>query len=240
MDLKKKYQDYKKKRTYQRMMRRMKSRNVTRSKVLYFFVIYGSIAGFAYFIASLIFGWPKLFALSPIFVLIAAFVFHSLKKNWKLIWLYIRDMEQGRLLLYLNDRTTWSYEHKLKTVRWVYLRKSTIRNERRLYLNNKLHDGIELTANEKAEMRCKIAVCPQQMLDGFNKAILVDALIYAHRNICVLDENIREILQLTDENISKFSLQQEIRKIKGEVDTKKEKELLEIGRRKSKELNGGN
>ena len=59
-----------------------------------------------------------------------------------------------------------------------------------------------------------MVTCPQQLLDGFNKTMLVNALIWAHTRIQVLDDEIRDILELTDENIEAFDIYKEIAKIK--------------------------
>lgn len=237
MELKKKYQEWNKRRKVKKAMRRM-NRSVTRSKVIYGIFVYGGIVGFVYGISCIFTGLPWIFALTPLVVILAAFIFQSLKKNWKLIGLYVRDMEQGRLMLYLNNHTVWSYEHKMKAVNWVYLRRKTIRNERRLYLNNKLHDGEKLTDKESVEYACKAVYCPQQIMDGVNKAFFVDALIWSHRNNQVLDENLREIMELTDDNIANFNLQKEINRCRADKNKKEEERLLEIGRKRSKKLNG--
>ncbi|WP_372647793.1 hypothetical protein [Draconibacterium sp.] len=237
MKLKEKFKEWNKRRKVKKAMRRM-NRNVTRSKIMYAVVIYGGIAGFFYGIASIFTGWPRVFAFTPVFIIIAALALQFLKKNWKLIWLYVRDMEQGRLLLYLNDHTVWSHEHKMKVLAWVYLRRKTVRKERSLYLSNKLREGEKLCHRESIELGYHSVFCPQQILDGVNKAILIDALIWAHRNVQVLDDNLREILDLTDENIKNFSLQREINKCRKDIDKKEEERLLEIGRKRSKKLNG--
>ena len=56
--------------------------------------------------------------------------------------------------------------------------------------------------------------CPQQLLDSFNKAMLVNALIYAHTNIHLLDDHLRDLLELTDENMANFDLKKEIDRCK--------------------------
>ena len=65
-------------------------------------------------------------------------------------------------------------------------------------------------------------------------------MIYSHRNIQVLDDNIREILDLTDEHINNFNLDAEINKCRADKAKMEEERLLEIGRKNSKKLNGRN
>nr|WP_319265256.1 hypothetical protein [uncultured Draconibacterium sp.] len=239
MNLKEKYQKWNKRRKVKKAMRRM-NRNVTRAKVIYAILIYGGILGFIYGVTCIFTGWPWIYAFTPLWFIIGAFVLKFLNKNWKLIWLYARDMEQGRLLLFLNDNTVWSHEHKMKVVKWVYLRRKTIRNEHRLSLNERIRNGIKLTEREKIEMRYKSVFCPQQMQDGVNKAFLVNALIYAHRYIQPLDDNLRKIMQLTDDNMQKFDLNKEIDRCRKDKASQENDRLLEIGRKRSKKLNGSN
>ena len=67
------------------------------------------------------------------------------------------------------------------------------------------------------------------MLDGINKAILINALIDAHKNISVLDDELREILELTDENMEKFNMSREINRCKKQEYAKNYDKLMEIG-----------
>ena len=73
-------------------------------------------------------------------------------------------------------------------------------------------NGVALSRYEKVFGGYKTVSCPQQILDGFNKAMLVNALIYAHTNIHLLDQELREIMELTDENMAAFDLNVEIDK----------------------------
>jgi hypothetical protein len=75
-------------------------------------------------------------------------------------------------------------------------------------------EGGSLTKKEKRLMRKKIAFCPQQLLDGFNRAILINALIYAHVNISLLDQEVRDKLDLTDEHMASFRIKDEIERCK--------------------------
>lgn len=123
----------------------------------------------------------------------------------------------------------FSEEHKSRLLRWVYLSKKTVRNERWLFLGNKIKEGRELTKPEKKEYGYKTVICPQQLLDGFNKSILVDALIYAHKNIQPLDDNLREIMELTDGNMDKFNIAVEIDRCRTDNRSAKQKKYEEIG-----------
>ena len=123
-------------------------------------------------------------------------------------------MEQGKLMLFLNTESTFSDEHKMKVVQWVYLRRKCIRTETKLKLTNKVMNGEKLNSEERILVRYKTVSCPQQLLDGFNKAVLVNALIYAHVNICLLDQELRDIMDLTDQNMASFRMQDEIDKCK--------------------------
>jgi len=203
------------------------NRKVTKARFLYLYIICGAIAGLAYFIISLVFDLPKHFALTPIYLLIGFIVCRFMVKNWKLIWLYVRDVEQGRLLLFLNDHTHWSEEHKMKVIKWVYLRRKSIRKETFAIIAQKVMEGKELTPEEKKGYKCKAVYCPQQIKDGFNEALLVNALIYAHNNIQVLDEDLRDIMNLTDDHIIKFNLVREYKKAGGDDYEK----FMEIGKR---------
>ncbi|MEN6621974.1 MAG: hypothetical protein ABFD50_10540, partial [Smithella sp.] len=75
---------------------------------------------------------------------------------------------------------------------------------------------------------------PQQLLDGFNKALLVHTLIYCHQNIQVLDPEIREIMDLTDDHIHSFDLQAEINRCRTREEREKIEKYMEIGRNASK------
>jgi hypothetical protein len=205
--------DLKKKLRYKRAKWKYRNRSITRAKVLYQYFIFSAIGMFLYAISCIFTGYSFWYVISPLVLLVSYFIMVFLKKNWKIIWLYIRDVEQGKLLLYLN-RFHYSEDHKMKVIKWVYLRRKTIRNERWLELSNKVGEGKELTKREKKEMKFKVAYCPQQVLDGFNKAILIDALIYAHTFIHILDDELRDIMDLTDENMMKFNLQNEIDRCK--------------------------
>ena len=83
----------------------VKDRKVTKARFLYLYVIFGSILGFLYFISALIFDFPKHWALTPAYLIVLFLVGRFFMKNRKLIWLYIRDMEQGKLLMFLDDTT---------------------------------------------------------------------------------------------------------------------------------------
>lgn len=224
--------DLKKKWQYKKAAWRFKNRSITRAKVLYWYFIFGGIGMFLYAISCLFTGFPFKYAFSPVVILIGYFLLIFLKKNWNLVWMYIKDMEQGRLLMYLDRNTHYSEEHKIKLLDWVYLPRKTIRNERWLKLSNRVREGKELSRSEKKEIKFKVATCPQQLLDGINKAILVSVLIHAHTYIQILDDNLREILELTDKNMNKFNLQDEINRCK----TKDERDKINKYKAKGMEI----
>jgi len=198
------------------MRKQIKNRAITKARFLYLYFVIAGIAMFVYALASVILRYFTDIKLSlwytplPIVLLLFWFLGIMTVKNYKMFWLFIRDVEQGRLMLHLIDSTHFGQLHRDKLVQWVYLRRKSIRNETWLKLSNKVRDGIELTKEEKKQFKYKVRVCPQQILDGVNKAILVNALIWAHKNICVLDDELRDILELTDENIDKFDMGREI------------------------------
>lgn len=214
---------------YKKAKWRYRNRKVTRAKMLYWYFIFSGITMFLYAISCLFTGLPYIYVLAPLAALIGYFVLISLVKNWKLIWLYIRDVDQGKLLLYLNKNTNFSTPHKLKLVHWVYLRKNTVRNERWLELGDKVRNGNELTLEEKVEYRSRVVYCPQQVRDGVNEAILINALIFAHIQIHVLDDNIRNILNLTNDNMNSFDLQREINRCKVTEEKEKADEYAKKG-----------
>lgn len=216
---------------------RIGNRKVTKARFLYLYIIFGSILGLGYFIASLFVPiLPSILALSPIGLILAYVIGRFLVNNWKLIWLYVTDVERGRLLLYINKNTHWSEDHKLKVIKWVYLGRNKVRNETRMELINKMSLGKELTSEENIKIKFAPVFCPQQIHGdqaGFNEALLVNVLIYAHRNIHVLDSDLRSIMNLTDENIMKFNLNRESEKCLDEKYAK----MRKIGERNSKRLN---
>lgn len=213
---------------------RFTNRNVTRATILYWYIIVGSIGGILYAVFSAIFGWDMAYSFTPIYLLIGYFLTLFVKRNWNLLWLYLRDIDQGRFLLRLNDRTHFSDKHKLMLVSWVYPRRNNIRNEMWVKIGNLIRDGKLVTKRERNMHKKKIVSCPQQLLDGINQAILVDSLIYAHRNIRTLDPEIREIMNLTDENILAFNLQREINLCRTKESRKEIERLTRVGEQISK------
>jgi len=235
-NLKTKLADCKKSYDRWRGKRRFRNRDVTKASFLYYFIIISSVLMFGYAIISLLAkGLPFWITFLPLIILAAYLIFAFIRKNWRMMWLYVSDMEQGRLLLYLNDHTAFSTEHKRRLVNWVYPKSNYVRNELLLKLKEDVKNGIELSAKERLQINRKAVFCPQQLLDGVNKAFLVDALIYAHENILPLDDDLRDKLELTDDNIMKFDLRAEIDKCRRKEDRKKYDKLIEIGMRKVKE-----
>ena len=194
--------------------KRFQNRNITKAKKLYWYLVLSGIFMFGYAISCLFTHFSFIYTFTPI-VLILVYLFAILiRRNWKVIWLYVRDTEQGRLLLFLNQNTHFSEDHKMKLIQWVYLRRKTVRKEVSLKLRDKVMNGEKLNPEERILMGYKTVLCPQQILDGINKAILVNALIYAHVNIHILDQELRDILDLTDEHMASFRIQNEIDKCK--------------------------
>jgi hypothetical protein len=211
---------------------KIQNRKVTKARFLYLYTIFGAIFGLAYFMLSFFVDIPWHWALSPLYGIVLFVVGRFVIKNWKLILLYVRDIEQGSLLLYLNDNTHWSEKHKMKVINWVYLRRKTVRQETYAKITGKLMDEGSLSKEEARKLKYRSVYCPQQIKDGFNEAMLVHVLIYAHRNIQVLDDDLREIMSLTDENMLAFSLSKEAEK----ATSKKYQKMMETGKRVSENL----
>lgn len=210
------------------------NRRVTKARFLYLYVIFGSTAGLIYFVFSLFAGFPWHWSLTPIYLLAAWLAIRFIYKNWTLIWIYISDIERGKLLLFLNEHTHYSEPHKLMVIDWVYLKRRTIRLETWQELSHKALEGKTLSNEEKRLLKYRVVICPQQVKDGFNEAVLVNALIYAHNNIQVLDKEIRRIMHLTDHNMLAFDLGAEHDKCLNQ----KHQKLIEIGKNASKKLSG--
>lgn len=213
---------------------KVKNRKVTKARKLYLYIVFSSVAGLMYFFSALYFGLPKHWSFTPVYLLVVSVLFNFIKKNWRLWSIFLVDMEQGRLLMYLNDYTTWSEEHKLRVIKWVYLRPNRVRLETFQEIQNNILNNQEEPEDRKRLLRCKPVACPQQIKDGHNEAFLVNALIYAHINIQVLDDDLRELMKLTDDNIMAFDLDREIDKMRAD----KYKKYIEVGKKHSKRLNG--
>lgn len=199
---------------YQLAKWRYRNRSITRAKVLYWYVISAGISMFMYGVSCVFTGLPWYYGVSPIALLVVYFVLYFIRKNWSLIWIYIKDVDQGKLLLHVNTNTNFEETHKRKLIQWVYLSRNRVRNERWLLLSEKVRIGEKLTMEETVEYKSKVVYLPQQLRDGINEAILINALIFAHLQIHILDDNCRSILDLTDANIAKFDLQKEINRCK--------------------------
>lgn len=206
-----------------------KSRTITQSRVLYLYVIFGGIAMFLYGIACIFTGWPFKYIFIPIIGLIGWVIGKFTIKNFKVLWMYANDVDRGKLHLALNNMTHFSETNKMRLVEWVYPKRNQVRNETWLRLGEKVRTGQELTKDEKKQAAKKVVICPQQVLDGVNKAILVYALIHAHKNICVLDDEIREILELTDEHMDAFNIEHEIDKCRKDEYKKDYDRRMKIG-----------
>lgn len=194
--------------------KKFRTKSITKAKLLFMYIIGAGIASFLYAISCLFTGYSLWYAAIPYSLLIIYGIAVFIWKNWKMIWVFIQNVERGRLLMFLNNSTHFEYSHKMRVIEWVYPRSGSVRNETRSKLGKKLMDGKELSLEEKKLMKKKVVTCPQQLLDGFNKTMLVNALIWAHTRIQVLDDEIRDIMELTDENIEAFDIYREIAKIK--------------------------
>jgi len=229
MDIKKKWQE--KKANW-----RFRNRGLTKAKILYYYLIGSGVVAFLYAISCIFTKLPYWYALFPFMWLVAFGLFQVLKKNWKLMYIYLHHVDRGRLLLSLSE-THYRETHKLKLIKWVYPGRNMIRMERWLELTNMAKEGKELTDPQKAEIkRKKVVICPQQLQDGVNKAILVHHLIYAHHNIQFLDDEIRGLMKLTAENMHKFDLKTEINRCKTTEEKEKIAKYMEIGKKATKKM----
>lgn len=189
--------------------KKFRNRSITKAKLLFIYIIGAGALSFIYAISCVFTGFPLIYAALPYSLLIAYGIGVFLWKNWRMIWVFIQNIERGRLLMLLNNSTAFEYSHKMKVIEWIYPRKNSIRFERWQELGQKQ----DKTPEENKELRKKqVRWCPQQLLDGVQKMILVRALIYAHENIQVLDDELRGIMQLTDENIDAFDFYAEVAK----------------------------
>lgn len=194
--------------------KRFRTKSITKAKYLFMYFIFAGIVSVIYAVSCLFTGLSFWYSAIPYSILVIYLIGVFIWKNWKMIWVFIQNVERGRLLMFLNANTHFEYSHKMKVIEWVYLKRNAVRSETRIKLGKKMMDGNELSPEEKKLMKKRIVSCPQQLLDGFNKAMLVNALIWAHTRIQVLDDEIRGIMELTDENIEAFDIYQEIAKIK--------------------------
>lgn len=208
-----------------------RNRNLTKARFLFFYLVGSGIGMFLWSLFCIFTGQTELliYVITPIVLMLTYFLMLLLVRNFKVLVLYAFNYDQGRLMVALNDGTHFSEGHKLKLVHWVYPDKKTVRNEKWLELSQKARMGTELTKQEKKLMRRKVATCPQQLLDGFNKALLVNTLIYAHRRIKPLDEDLRNLLELTKENMDAFNLEVEINKCRTSEYQKQYNKAMEIG-----------
>ena len=189
--------------------KKFRNKSITKAKLLFIYIIGAGIVSFLYAISCVFIGLPYLYAAIPYSILIVYGIGVFVWKNWRMIWVFIQNVERGRLLMLLNNSTTFEYSHKMKVIEWIYPRSSSIRKEKWM----RLCKDADLTDKEvRKELKKKKVVCPQQLLDGVQKLILVRSLIYAHENIQVLDDELRGIMQLTDENIDSFDFLAEVAK----------------------------
>lgn len=212
----------------------IRNRKVTKARFLYLYIIFGSLSGFIYFLLSLILGLPKIYSLVPLFILVGFVVLWFIYNNWKLIWFFIIDTDRGKFRLILDKFTVFSDSKKLRISKWVYLDKKTVRIETWGKLSKKVIDGEELTKEEKILYNSDTIMLPLEVMDNsINELLFRNALIHTHINMKPLDDELRKILDLSDEKILAFDFNKELEKINGT----KDKKLIEIGKRKSLELN---
>ena len=191
-----------------------RTKSVTKAKLLFIYITVAGIVSFIYAISCVFTHFSYWYAAIPYSLLAFYGIGLFFWKNWRMIWVFIQNIERGRLLHVMNNETAFEYSHKLKVLDWIYPRKNMIRKEHKNKIDSKIYHGLDLTKQELKDNKKKVASCPQQLLDGVQKLILVRVLIYAHENIQVLDDELREILELTDENIDKFDFDAEVERIK--------------------------
>lgn len=212
-----------------------RNRKVFRAKFLYYYLIVGGIVSFVYAISCIFTKLPFWWAFIPLLLLIASFALRMIKRNWKLAWVFFTNVKRGKLLIRLNEYTHFHHSHKMKLIKWVYPGRKYTRLERWRTINDTLiKNKLELSNSERREMRRKIIICPQQVLDGINKALLVDSLIYAHNYIHFLDDELREIMELSDDNMMLFSLQAEVNKCKKKDLSDEYEKYMELGKKLTK------
>lgn len=217
------------------MKKKIKNRAITQARFLYLYFLISGILMFGYAIASVLLRYfteinlPLKYTPAPLLFLIGWFLAKLTIKNYKTILLYLKDVNQGRLMLNLIETTHFGPLHRDKIVKWVYLPRKSIRNHVWLNLSYKVQNGIELTKEEKKQYKYKVRILPQQVTDGINKAILVNALIWAHKNVCVLDDEVRDVLELTDANMDKFDMGREIDRCKKEAYREDYNRRMKIG-----------
>lgn len=187
-----------------------KNKEVESARYLYWAILATGVFMFVYGILSIVLGLVIYPIFAPISLMAIYFVFSWVWKNWKLIMLYVSDINRGKLLLFLNDNTHFSAVHKERLIKWVYPRRKNVRSEVRGELMQRVSEGETLSRKEKKILRKNTVICPQQLVDGFNKAVLINSLIYAHVNIKNLDTFIRDKFDLTDEHMSSFRIKDEI------------------------------
>jgi len=185
-----------------------RTRSITKAKLLFIYIIGAGMVSFIYAISCVFTGLSFWYAALPYSLLLVYAIGVFIWKNWRMIWVFIRNVERGRLLMLLNNSTEFEYSHKMKVIEWIYPVSGQVRLERWQELGQKT----DKTKSELKEFRRDQVKCPQQLFDGVQKLILVRSLIYAHENIQVLDEELRRIMELTDENIDAFDFLAEVGK----------------------------
>ena len=210
----------------------MKSRKVSKARFLYLYIIFGSISSLVYFVLAILKGWPKHYGLTPFYLILAFLVVWFFYKNWKMIWFFVIDVDRGKLLLFLNKATQWEEGHKKTVAKWVYLDRRHIRDETFKRISKKAMDGEKLTKLEKKLYKKKVIMLPQQVTMHINEALLVHSLIFAHRNIHPLDQELREIMNLTDDNMLAFDIEKEAKK----AGLDEYERLVERGKKRAQEL----
>ena len=188
--------------------KKFRSRSVTKAKLLFIYIIGAGIVSFIYAISCVFTGLSFWYAALPYSLLFVYGMGVFVWKNWRMIWVFIQNIERGRMLMLLNNSTAFEYSHKMRVIEWIYPRSNQVRFERWQELGQKP----DKTKAELKEFRREQVKCPQQLLDGVQKLILVRSLIYAHENIQVLDDELRRIMELTDENIDAFDFLKEVAK----------------------------
>lgn len=196
--------------------KRYRTKSITKAKALFIYFIFAGIVSVIYAVSCLFTGFSYWYAAIPYSLLIIYGLSIFVWKNWKMIWVFVQNVERGRVLVLLTNKSILEFNQRIELAEWIYPKRNQIRKERWQELGRKLlTEG--LTESEKKEINKKHVVCPQVMMDGVIKLTLVDFLIYAHENIQVLDDELREIMELSDEHIFSFDYDKEVAKIESKL-----------------------
>lgn len=192
-------------------------------------ILYMAISSIVFVVIDI----SMVYSFIPVYLVIVWLFFIMLKKNISLIKIFLGSfsIRRGVLYYYIDRMTAYSFDHKRKFVYWVYPSRNQVRNEETLDIRNKLMNGESISLLERKTVKKKTVFCPQQMMDGVNKLIIVDLLIYAHRNISALDSKILDIFKLTPERMSGFDYAEEVNRLKTRESRREYDRLVSIGKK---------